>query len=316
MNSRAQTVKGSHAAIDAVCLAFIAGLLLVCIAAPSLVPGRQAAVRGLLIAAALFGAASASARFMREGIVSTWAVTAGVTLLLSYLYQAIAPFQHVLVRGWLDGVLISWESSLTGTECTLALQNIACRYITEWMMFAYVVYVPLLPVTSLLCYRTHGAAAAREFLLALAATNTVCFSVFLFIPVAGPLFYQPGAYSVPLTGGFFTWCAGMLHASAHYPGGSLPSPHCASTTVMLVMLYRHNRKAFFVALPTLLSIYASTVYGRYHYAWDTAAGILTAIVVISACPRLARLVDGIASSLGIAPRNDTRSWILMTKEDI
>ena len=304
MASHPKTLQGRYAAIDAVCLAFVAGLILVCIAAPSRVPGCASVAGGLCAAGTLYCAASAATRLLRDGQASTWAITAGVTLLLSYLYQAIAPFQHVLVRGWLDGLLITWERGVTGTECTLALQSIACRWITEWMMFAYVAYVPLLPVTSLLCCRTGGAAAAREFLLALAATNTACFALFLVIPVAGPLFYQPEAYSVPLTGGFFTWCAGLLHASAHYPGGSLPSPHCASTTVMLVMLYRHNRRAFAVALPTLLSIYLSTVYGRYHYAWDSAAGILMALAMIRVCPRIEKLMTWIASSLRNAPRYD------------
>jgi len=289
MDTRMLTAKATCAAIDTVCIGFIAALLLVGVAVSSLVPGQPGVERGLLVAGALYIAASGSTRLMREGIMSTWAMTVGVTLLLSYLYGAIAPFQHVLVRGWLDGVLLSWEASLTGTECSLALQKIACPVLTEWMMYAYVVYIPLLPLTALLCYRNGGPAAAREFLLALAVTNLASFSLFLFIPVAGPLYYQPDAYSVPLTGGFFTWCAGLLHASAHYPGGSLPSPHCASTTVMLVMLYRHNRKAFYVALPTLLSVYVSTVYGRYHYAWDSAAGILAAVGMIRVCPALVKV---------------------------
>ena len=312
METRTST---AHAAIDAACLTFIAALLLVCAGNRSNVPGAPAVGQGLLIAGGLYPAASGVARRLRDGIASTWTLTAAVTLLLSYLYQAIAPFQHVLVRGWFDGVLISWETSLTGTECTRTLQSIACTGITEWMMYAYVIYVPLLPVTALLCYRTGGPAAARDFLFALAATNLASFTGFLLFPVAGPLFYQPGAYTVPLTGGFFTWCAGLLHASAHYPGGSLPSPHCASTTVMLVMLYRHNRKAFYVAAPTLLSIYAATVYGRYHYIWDSAAGILTAIVMLRLCPVLLAWAGQIASSL-IASRRALATLAMTSKEDI
>ena len=323
MDARIRTWSGSHAAIDAVCLAMVGGLCLVGTARPWLVPGEPTVARGLLIAGALYALASWSTRVMREGPVSTWILTVGVTLLLSYIYHAIAPFQHVLVRGWLDGVLISWESSVTGTESTLALQNVVCRGLTEWMMFAYVIYIPLLPVTALLCYRTGGPAAARDFLLALAVTNIAGFCVFLLLPVAGPLYYRPESYTVPLTGGFFTWCAGLLHASAHYPGGSLPSPHCASTTVMIVMLYRHNRKAFYLALPTLLSIYASTVYGRYHYVWDSVAGILAAVVMIRLSTRIETLTIQIASSLkwrrwrhGLAPRIETSLRALSAKQSL
>jgi hypothetical protein len=276
-------------AIDLICIGFLAGLLLIGIANPSRVQDWPLAERGLLTATLLYCAASAGIRALPEGLTSIWALTATVTLLLSFLYHAIAAFQHVLIQGWMDGLLISLETSLTGTESTLFLQRFTSPVVTEWMMFAYVIYVPLLPVTALLCYRTGGPEGARDFLVNLALTNLVCFAGFLLFPVAGPLFFNPGQYTVSLSGGFFTWCSRLLHASAHYPGGSLPSPHCAATTVMLVMLFRYNRQMFFLLLPTLVSIYAATVYGRFHYASDSVAGIATALAVLKLSPALVRM---------------------------
>ncbi len=298
-----------HTVIDAACIGFILLLLLVGAANPSRVQDWPAPGRNLALAALLYCTASAGVRLIPEGLASTWGLTAAVTLLLSFLYQAIAGFQHVFIKGWLDGALISCERSLTGTESTVFLQRYASPPVTEWMMFAYVIYVPLLPLTALLCYKKDGPAGARDFLLNLAVTNFACFAGFLLFPVAGPLFYDPAQYTVPLTGGLFTWCGRLLHASAHYPGGSLPSPHCAATTVMIVMLYRHNRKMFYAALPTLISVYAATVYGRYHYVWDSAAGILTAVLVLRYTPALARMF---APGPGIGAAPEKRTGIFAT----
>jgi hypothetical protein len=293
-----ETYADTHTAIDVLCVAFMFLLFFIGMANPSRVQDWPAAGRNLVIAAILYCAASAGVRLLRGGLASTWALTALVTLLLSFLFQAVEAFQHVFIRGWLDGSLIAWERGVTGTESTLFLQRVTSPLLTEWLMFAYVIYVPLLPVTALLCFRRDGQKGARDFLFNLAMANFACFTGFLLFPVAGPLFYDPGQYSVQLTGGFFTWCGRMLHATSHYPGGSLPSPHCAATTVMLVMLYRHNRNMFYVALPTLISIYAATVYGRYHYAWDSAAGIVTALIVLKISPAVLKsLVPAAQQSL-------------------
>jgi hypothetical protein len=284
------TSTSVHMALDVACIGFLLGLLLVGLANPSHVQEWPFAERNLLIAAVFYCTASGGIRLLPEGLASTWALTATVTLLLSFLYQAMAGFQHVFIQGWFDGLLVSSENALTGTESTLFLQKLSSPVVTEWMMFAYVIYVPLLPVTALLCFRTDGPGGARDFLFNLALSNFACFAGFLFFPFAGPLYYYPEQYTVPLQGGFFTWCGSLMHASVHYAGGSLPSPHCAATTVMLVMLFRHNRRVFYVAFPTLVSVYAATVYGRYHYVWDSAAGIATAAAVLRFSPALGRMI--------------------------
>ena len=127
-----------------------------------------------------------------------------------------------------------------------------------------------------------------DYLLHLALVNIVCYLGFIVFPVAGPLVFYPEKFTVPLHGGFFAWCGEWIRSNMHYPGGSLPSPHCAAWTTMLLMLYRHNRKVFYLTLPLLVTIYPATVYGRYHYLWDSLAGILVAFLVVVLCPFLVR----------------------------
>ena len=153
-------------------------------------------------------------------------------------------------------------------------------------MFAYVGYGALLIAAGFLCHYGAGYDALHQYILHLALTFSACYIGFLLFPVAGPVFHAPATYPEPLTGGLFTYLGEWIRANQHFPGGSLPSPHCAATTVMVLMLRRHHRTAFYILLPMLLSVYAATVIGRYHYIWDGIAGIGAAVAMLAVADRL------------------------------
>lgn len=275
--------------LDATCVGFVGLLIIAAVSFQSLVPRWQETAAGLAVAGCLYILCALMIRRTAEGFPRVALSSASVLLLFSYLFQAIAGFQHILVSGWMDSQIISWEKGLTGTESTLLLQHITTPALTEWMMFSYVAYVPLLPAVALLCYLGGGSKGAHEYLVSFALANVICYCGFMLFPVAGPLFHDAGKYSVSLQGGMFAWCGEWMRSNVHYPGGSLPSPHCAIGTVMIVMLYRHNRRAFALLAAPLVTIYAATVYGRYHYSLDVIAGIAAAILSLKASPLLAGL---------------------------
>ncbi len=275
--------------LDATCVGFVGFLIVASVMFRNVVPQWQEAAAGLAVAGCLYMVSAVLVRRMPEGFWRVALSSASVLLLFSYLFQAIAGFQHILVSGWMDSRIIGWEQGLTGTESTVLIQQITTPALTEWMMFSYVAYVPLLPAVALLCYLGGGPKGAHEYLVSFALANIVCYCGFILFPVAGPLFHDAGRYTVPLQGGIFAWCGEWMRSNVHYPGGSLPSPHCAIGTVMMVMLYRHNRKAFVLLVAPLATIYAATMYGRYHYSWDVVAGIAAAILSLKASPLLAGL---------------------------
>lgn len=195
------------------------------------------------------------------------------------LFSEIQHLQHIFVNRWLDQQLIDLDKWIFGIELTIALDKIIVPWLTEGMMFAYTAYVPLIVLVAVFCYMKSGKLAGEDYLFNLTLVYFLSYLGFLIYPIAGPLFFQPEVYSTPLEGGLFTYFGEWIRTNAHYPGGNLPSPHCAAGTVMLLMLYRHNRNLFFVILPIILLLYISTVYGRYHYAMDGVLGILLAFIV-------------------------------------
>ena len=219
--------------------------------------------------------------------------TTAILILFSYYYPLAGNLQHILFDGWFDKTLISLDHLLIGIETSLFLEKITNPVLTEWMMFAYMAYIPLLFVVSITCYFSADVNASKEYLFNLICTYSVCYLGFIIFPVASQTFYYPEVYTVPLEGGIFSVCAELVHKEGHFPGGSLPSPHCAATTVMALFLYRYNRKIFYWLLPVVISIYISTVYSRYHYSWDGIAGIITALVVVKLTPKVLEFTNSI-----------------------
>jgi membrane-associated phospholipid phosphatase len=91
----------------------------------------------------------------------------------------------------------------------------------------------------------------------------------------------------PLRGGVFSSAAEYIRAHIHGDGGSIPSPHCAVATVMWFMSLKYTRRGFWLLAPVILSLYVSTVYGRFLYLSDMVIGIAAAVFVLLAAPSIA-----------------------------
>ncbi len=211
---------------------------------------------------------------------------------LMYLFDEMQYFQQLLFDGWFDAGVLRVEAWLFGGNLVADLQPLMHPWLTEGLMFTYVIYMPLLPVLALVIYLAGGTSALSDYLLNISLIFLACFAGYVILPVASPMYYNPGDYTVPLDGGLWTWCGEWLRQNHHYPGGSVPSAHCAAATGMMVMLYRHFRKGFYVSLPIFIPLYAATVYGRYHYLTDAILGILTAIAIMRLAPALVVIFTG------------------------
>lgn len=216
--------------------------------------------------------------------------TIAVLGISTYLFGQSMAFQQLVHGQWFDQQVIGFESSIVGVEASLYSQRFVHPFLTEWLMFSYIIYIPLLPLVVLVCYRSGGIVAAYDYLLNLLAVYLICYTGFILLPVAGPMEYYPDRFQIPLDGGVFTFLGNWLRDNVHAKGGCLPSPHCAAATVMLAMAIKHSPRFAFVLSPVVLSLYVSTVYGRFHYASDGLAGIAVALVVVLVEPAVVRSV--------------------------
>ena len=183
-------------------------------------------------------------------------------------------------------MVVDLEAAILGVQPTVWIQRFITPWLTEWMMFCYVFYVPVYPILSLLIYRRRGEEQNEDYLFSIGLAIVLCTLGFMMFPVAGPMRHIGELHTVPLEGYVFTAAGELIRGRIHTPGGTIPSIHCAAATIMWWSAFRYARPAFFVLAPVILSLYVSTVYGRFHYAFDVVAGIAAAFLTMALRPVL------------------------------
>jgi len=226
---------------------------------------------------------------------------AAVTLAYAYLFGAVDKLQLILQGRWMDEYVMDAEQYIFGVQPTLWLQHITAPPLTEWMMFAYVIYVPMYPILCGIIYYLRGDVAMEDYLFTLGFTNILCDIGFILFPVAGPMATIGDLYSVPLKGYVFTFFGELMRSNVHFVGGNLPSPHTAAATIMWVMAYRYHRPSFYILTPVVLSLYLSTFYLRYHFVTDAVVGIIVAFVALVIVPFLIKAWDRLAEKTTKVP---------------
>jgi membrane-associated phospholipid phosphatase len=283
-------------ATDALALGALLLLAITAAACRGRVPAWRSIVLGNAAVALAYLIAAAAARWVRRPAAGAALRAGAVCGALAYLFSAVAPLQLVIHGRWLDGAVIALEQAVLGVQPVIWLQRLVRPWLTEAMMFAYVAYVVLYPLVCAAIWRVEG--ALERCLLALAVVNVVCDLGFIVLPVAGPVPFLGDAFTVPLRGWVFTWMGELIRTELHYVGGSLPSPHCAAATVLWVMAWRYRRPLAVALAPLVLTLFAATVYCRYHYASDAVAGIAVAAVALAVLTPWARRGGGDGSAGG------------------
>ena len=219
---------------------------------------------------------------------------AAVTLTYAYLFGAVDKFQLLIHGEWMDYYVTDFEQWVFGVQPTLWLEDFISKPLTEWMMFSYVIYVPMYPVLCGIIYYLRGELAMEDYFFTLGFTNILCDIGFILFPVASPMYYIKQLYTVPLDGWVWTFLGECMRKYLHFAGGSIPSPHTAAATIMWVMAYRYHRPSFWILSPIVLSLYISTFYCRFHYVTDAVVGIAVAFLALAVAPLLIKLWNRIA----------------------
>jgi membrane-associated phospholipid phosphatase len=222
--------------------------------------------------------------------------TATVQFTFLQIYKAANELQLVFFP-WQDDLVLAGEQALLGFQPLVAIQKLYTPPLSEWMFFVYAVYVVIYPALGAIIFFKRGEEANEDYLFRLGLVNFVCGAGFVLFPVASPMYWPKvrALLTEPLTAGFFGSVAEWIRANVHQPGGSVPSPHCAVATVMWFTSLKYTRHGFLWLAPIILSLYVSTVYGRFHYVSDMAAGIAAGLAVILVAPWIERAWNGPAA---------------------
>ena len=198
--------------------------------------------------------------------------------------------------GYFDPEFLRLEQWLFGMQPGLELMpRFPATWVAEVLYAAYFSYYLMIAgvgLTLLLRDRRQFA----HFIAVVSFMFYVCYTIYIFVPVVGPRIVYRGLVDQPLpqevlpasdfdppasvqSAVFFRLMA-WIYEHFEAAGAAFPSSHVAVAIGTLYFSFLYLRPIRYVHLIAMILLCISTVYGRYHYVVDVAAGVLTAAALI------------------------------------
>jgi membrane-associated phospholipid phosphatase len=217
-------------------------------------------------------------------------------------YRETELLNQMFHTGYLDPHFLRLEYWLFGMQPGLDLMP---RFPATWLAevlyaayFSYYLMIAGVGLTLLLRDRRQFA----HFIAVVSFMFYVCYVTYIFVPVVGPRIVYRGLVEQPLPqevlpvsdfdppasvqSALFFRIMGWIYSHFEAAGAAFPSSHVAVAICTLYFSFLYLRKIRHVHLTVLIFMCISTVYGRYHYVVDVAAGVLTAAILIPLGNRL------------------------------
>ncbi len=210
-----------------------------------------------------------------------------------------------LIHGYFDWTLDEWLLGVDGKIGRIGTRiwNFQqfyppARLLNEFFSIGYSFYFFLMPLSALVLYFRAPLSRFRTFMFSLSFTYYLHYLIFIFLPAESPRFYMPGLRE-SLKGYWVSdWLQSVVEANA-FPGGSFPSSHIAAA-VICFMAYSYFGKMRFPVLFLTMAMFLGTIYGRYHYFIDVAAGLGVGLICYFLGPWLERKWPLVFDEEGIA----------------
>lgn len=184
-----------------------------------------------------------------------------------------------------DRAVQRWETAIFGGQISREWWT---RYPSRWwssiLHADYFSYYLIIPAAPLYFLRKHDLPNLRRVVLTLVTTFVVCYSIFLFFPVAGPYYEFPRPSDAFLDNAPARLVYGVLAGGSAY-GAAFPSSHVAGVLSAVLASWPGSRLlAAILAVPSLLLL-VGVVYCQMHYGVDVLAGVVVAVAVQAAVSR-------------------------------
>ena len=192
-----------------------------------------------------------------------------------------------------DATLAALDVRLLGATPSLALQSWVTPWLTELMTFCYALFFVFPTLVLVRAYARGDLRLFREIAVAFSLAFYLGLVGYLLMPAVGPRYAFPERFTVPLSGPWLTAPASAMWRSLQQVDRDcFPSLHTAMSTIALVYLWRlralrGGRALLAIGAPLIAGLIFSTMYLRYHYFVDVAAGLALAVACVKLAPHLA-----------------------------
>jgi membrane-associated phospholipid phosphatase len=200
--------------------------------------------------------------------------------------------------------LIALDDLVFGVQPCVWAEQFITPARTELMQFLYLNFFWIAPSTSLVLLLQRRWPQFRAATLGVIVCFYIGYALYVVFPAAPPRLVLVYEFTKNLRGypmGFSTLSAQAFALLPVDSRAAFPSLHTAVSLVGLIYAWRHVRVWFWILLPFVLGLWASTVYLRHHYVVDLIAGWLLAPLAVWIAPRLDAWWTRRQRALGYAP---------------
>jgi hypothetical protein len=172
-----------------------------------------------------------------------------------------------------DRIVLGWEQALFGFQPAREWIRWSPSVWLSWVLhLCYLAYFPITAGAPLALWISGRGAAMRRTVATITATFYLCYVTFLLFPVVGPRLVFPAADNAATRTMIAQLTAGLLESAAAW-GTAFPSRHVAvAVAATAAALGEWRALGLVLVVPTTLLALGS-VYGQFHYAVDTLAGL-------------------------------------------
>jgi membrane-associated phospholipid phosphatase len=229
-------------------------------------------------AAALIGIQQGASTHRLLAVIRDW----HPFLLFPMLFKEVEALAAAFGDWRLTRIIPAIEAKLFAGEPSVYLSSsLSLVPLSEWLHFCYLAYVIMLPGVAAYWYLSNRRLAFHELVLLLTIAMLGSYLFFVLFPVDSPYYLTPRLDS-PFAGHFFFDLVHAISDRGGARGGAFPSAHVTGATVLWLVAWRHQRVVAFALAPVTLGLIVATVYGRFHYALDAAAGVVVGASVVIA----------------------------------
>lgn len=212
--------------------------------------------------------------------VGTLGVIFALYLSLSTVFRAI-PWNADPFLARLDARLFF------GLSPALLADSVATYAVREFFSFAYVGFLPFLYTLIFLGLVRRSSDERDDFLTGFALTYALSYLGYLFLPAHGPIAQHAAEFAPGVEKGFFQRLATSAVDLGGGPHGAFPSLHVGTTAFFCLFDWKRDRRRGLLCAPFVVLFAVATVFVKYHYAVDLAAGVAIAVFASVAGPRWA-----------------------------
>jgi membrane-associated phospholipid phosphatase len=209
---------------------------------------------------------------------------------VGYFYREMAllipAVRHADIAGKVsDRWLANLDFQIWGANPCVWLERIQSRPLTEWEQLVYSLFIPAVILVAVLLWRKGRFTEFQYYAFLIAAGYLVSYVGYIFVPARGPRYLLSSLQHVPLQGlWLFRTMQDGLDRLESYHYDCFPSGHTELTLLACWGSRVVSKRWFRIYLAYTPFLIFATVYLRYHYTVDLAAGATAAFVLAAAGP--------------------------------